>query len=138
MNEIIPVVAACIIKHDPLRVLLHRKDEAADERGIPRNPELLGKWEFPGGMMEYAETPEMALLREIYEETGLIIDINRLIYAQTNIYADKVHYLVLFYECRTSQEAAPDGCRYFEPAEVQEIDCLPGTLEVIKKLVLTK
>ncbi len=132
---IIPVVVACIIKRNPLRVLLHRKDEAADEKGIPRNPELLGKWEFPGGMMEYAETPEKALLREIYEEASLTINIKRLVYAQSNIYKDGVHYLVLFYECETSQVAAPDGCRYFEPAEVKNIDCLPGTLEVIKKLV---
>ena len=131
---IIPVVAACVVKKDPFRVLLHRKDEAADEKGIPRNPELVGRWEFPGGMMEYAETPEMTLLREIFEETGLVVNINRLVYAQTNIYQDKVHYLILFYECETSQVSAPNGCRYFEPAEVSQIDCLPGTSAVIRKL----
>ena len=134
---IIPVVAACILNRNDfvLRVLLHRKNEAVDEKGIPRNPELLDKWEFPGGMMEYAETPEMTLLREIYEEVGLVINIKRLVHAQTNIYKDGVHYLVLFYECETSQEATPDGCRYFELAEIENIDCLPGTLEVTKKLI---
>lgn len=133
---IIPVVAACIVKENPLRVLLHRKDEATDEKGIPRNPELLGKWEFPGGMMEYAETPTMTLLREIYEEIGLVINVKRLIYAQTNIYEDGVHYLVIFYECETNNIITPKGCHYFElaEAEIASIDCLPGTLEVVKRL----
>ena len=44
---IIPVVAAVIVMRHPERILLHRKDE-------PRNPELLGKWEFPGGKIENA------------------------------------------------------------------------------------
>lgn len=134
---IIPVVAACIVKENPLRVLLHRKDEATDEEGIPRNPELLGRWEFPGGMMKYAETPEIALTREIFEETKLLINVGRLIYAQTNIYEDKVHYLVLFYECRTNNIYTPKGCHYSEltVAEIASMNCLPGTIEVIKKLV---
>ncbi len=135
MNNIIPVVAACIIKQHPLRILLHKKDEAEDEKGIPRNPELVGRWEFAGGMMEYGETPEHALEREMREELGIIITIKSLIHAQTNIYKDGVHYLVLFYICHTSYESTPDGCRYISPEQIREINCLPGTPEVIAKIV---
>lgn len=128
MKSIIPVVAACITKSDPLlRILLHKKDE-------PRNPELLGKWEFPGGMMKHGEKPEDTLHREIGEELGVIIGIKRLLYAQTNIYKDGQHYLVLFYECQTSYSPAPDGCTWIDPKDIDSMDCLPGTYDVVRKL----
>ena len=30
-------------------------------------------WEFPGGRLEFGESPENALIREVSEETGLIV-----------------------------------------------------------------
>lgn len=125
MKQIIPVVAGCILKQHPLRILLHQKNE-------PRNPELVGKWEFPGGMMNYGETPEQTLNRELKEELGIIIQVNQLLYAQTCIYADKKHYLVLFYACQTNYVATPNGCKYFAPEWIRALDCLPNTYEVVK------
>lgn len=44
-----------------------------------------GKWGFPGGAIELGETPEMAAIREIKEETGLDVQIKRLIGVYTDI-----------------------------------------------------
>lgn len=131
MKQVIPVVAACILKRDPLRILLHKKDES-------RNPELIGKWEFPGGMMKYGETPGQTLEREIREELHISIQINELLHARTNIYADGKHYLILYYACQTSYQTTPNGCEYFLAGDIFSLDCLPGTGGVVQEIILRR
>jgi 8-oxo-dGTP diphosphatase len=33
-----------------------------------------GVWAFPGGHVEFGESPQQAIIREAYEETGLRVD----------------------------------------------------------------
>ena len=37
----------------------------------------VGKWDIPGGRMEFGELPDEALTREVKEETGLDVTIDR-------------------------------------------------------------
>lgn len=42
--------------------------------GKRRNTHGTGMWAFPGGHLEFGESPENCALREVYEETGLSIN----------------------------------------------------------------
>lgn len=64
---IIPVLAAILI-NDQQQVLIAK-----------RHPHLSngGQWEFPGGKLKRNETPELCLKREIREEMGVEIEVER-------------------------------------------------------------
>jgi len=94
---LVPSVAA-IIHDNQNRLLLQRK---ADPEG----------WSLPAGAIEIGETPEEALYREVFEETGLIGEEAVLLgafsgknfrYQYPN--SDKVEYTVLVYRCKIRNE----------------------------------
>lgn len=58
-------IAAYALLHDNGRVLLCRLSKEL--------PEWEGCWTLPGGGLEFGESPEEAVVREVEEETGLKI-----------------------------------------------------------------
>ncbi|MFB8138644.1 NUDIX hydrolase [Streptomyces parvus] len=56
-----------------------------------------GTWEPPGGVLELAEAPEDGVRREVYEETGVKVQVDRL----TGIYKNTSRGIVaLVFRCR--------------------------------------
>ncbi|MGI6706179.1 MAG: NUDIX hydrolase [Clostridia bacterium] len=55
----------CYIKDKGRTLMLHRVKREQDIHG--------GKWNGLGGKLEQGETPEECVIREVYEESGLII-----------------------------------------------------------------
>lgn len=93
------VVAAALV--DPQgRVLVQQR---------PAGKSLAGLWEFPGGKIEPGETPENALVRELGEELGIVVDAGDLIAGSfaSEPLGDR-HLLMLLYTCRRWQ-GVPDA-----------------------------
>lgn len=78
------------------RVLIdNRKEEILDDANK--------KWEVPGGKIEFGETPEEAVKRELLEETGYCVKVKQLIpYSKVSMwdYTNYIqHTVIFFYMC---------------------------------------
>ena len=81
-------VAAAVIRVDGKYLITKRM----------QGTHLAGYWEFPGGKVEKGETTVDALTREISEEVGLEIRVNRLLHESFPEYPERsVH--MNFYDC---------------------------------------
>lgn len=76
-------VAGIVVREDG-RVLVIRRDDN-------------GHWEAPGGVLELDESFEAGVRREVLEETGLVVEVERL----AGVYKNLTHGIVaLVYRCR--------------------------------------
>ena len=123
-------MAACILRPGGREVLL-------SIRRAPGVAGLDGKWELPGGKIEFGETPEHTIVREIQEELGIRVIPRRLLpYLHTNQweYPHAIQHVVLAcYECETEDElqASESNVRWFPIDQIDFDSTLPGTREFV-------
>ncbi len=66
-----------------------------------KNPPYKDWWALPGGIVEYGETVEEAVKREVREETGLEIEIEKLVNVYSNPKRDpRGHFISICFLCR--------------------------------------
>lgn len=58
-----------------------------------------GEYEFPGGRLEFGEDLNAALKREIMEETGLDVEVGRILYARGFLKHERRQVVVLTWLC---------------------------------------
>ena len=78
------VAKALVRSSEGLCLVLHRGNT---------HPRFPGHIDFPGGEVEPKETPEAAVIREIQEETGLLVDPKKLKKLFTKQYRQTTHIL---------------------------------------------
>ena len=86
------LVAACALIDADGRVLIAQR---------PEGKSMAGLWEFPGGKVDPGERPEDALIRELKEELGIVVQeacLAPLTFA-SHTYED-FHLLMPLYVCR--------------------------------------
>lgn len=91
------------------RVLLVKRKKA---------PEA-GKWSIPGGAVEFGETFEACVVREVREETGLDINVVRLLRLTDHIVPEEsVHWVTPAFLCQVVKGTA----RNTEPAKHEAVE----------------
>lgn len=109
------------------------------ERG--RDP-LKGYWSLPGGVLEAGERLEEAVVREVREETGLVVKPLAVVEIFERIMRDRegraeYHYVLIDYLCKVLKgTAAPsDDARrvaWVRRADLHGLKLTEGTLAVIE------
>ena len=98
------------------------------------NEPAKGLWSVPGGVVELGEHLHEAVKREVKEETGLEVDIERLIDAVDSIMLDEeeriqYHYVLLDYLCqlRGGVLKAADDVHEIQWVPLRALQSLPIT-----------
>ena len=119
------------------RLLLRQRKDA--------NPMWDRKWEFPGGKIEPGESSAEAVIREVKEETGLIIKVPIFLGFHENNWdlpGGLLRVRLHCFRCHadsdlvTAEERSCYGHSWQKPAEILGWDHLDGNLEIIKKFLL--
>ena len=122
------------VHHDGMILLVERA-----------KPPWQGLWSLPGGHVEWGETLRAAAIREVLEETGIEVVIDRLVETIDVINRDEngvilSHYaLTVFLGHRVGGLRRPgsDAARvtWAEPARLAQLPLRPGTRDAIDKAV---
>jgi len=88
-------------------------------------------WGLPAGGLEYGEQPENAIVREFFEETGMQIEVEKLLLAESS---EEYHNISLVFLCRIVSGS------FAESSEVSEmkyfdVNDLPRMLFAEKELI---
>ena len=125
------LVAACALVDPDGRVLVAKR---------PEGKSMAGLWEFPGGKVETGETPEVALIRELYEELG--IDITASCLAPLTFAShsyEKFHLVMPLYVCRRWEGRVTglegQDLKWIKPLKMRSLEMPPADEPLIAHLI---
>ena len=115
-------------------IILNNEEVLATQRGYG---EFMGLWEFPGGKVEFGESHEEALRREVSEELNLDISVGRKLTCVSFDYP-AFHLNLHCYLCgiRGGKLELNEHLAYkwVRTSELVELNWLPADVEVIRML----
>jgi len=120
-------------------LILNEKGEIFLNKRSQKTRNSRGQWEAPGGAVEFGETREEAVVREIKEEFGVDIEIIRVLQVADEILVeDKQHWLATTFVVKIKDGQIP---KIMEPEKSDAIgwfslDNLPSPLSYITQLDL--
>ena len=130
-------IVVAIITNEKGGVLLAKRNQ-------PDIPSEHNKWEFVGGGIDFGETPEQALMREVKEEAGVEIEVVRLlpkIFTQIwKAQEPERHIIIISYECKIvggelkPKDSEVSELKFVPVQEIKNYECLPNVDKIIDML----
>ncbi|MCK9188201.1 Nudix family hydrolase [Acidithiobacillus sp.] len=90
-----------------------------------------GFWEFPGGKVDPGETPEQALVRELWEELGITVTAPEPFRVLEYTYPERtvrLHFYRVRHWTGTAHGREGQEVRWMYPWEIPALECLPANL----------
>jgi 8-oxo-dGTP diphosphatase len=129
----LPLVGVGAVIIENARVLLVKR----------AHPPLAAQWSIPGGVLEVGEMVREAAIREVREETGLIVEPGDLLGVYDRVLRNaeqrvQYHYVLIDFLCRPAGgelQAADDATevRWYTCEELPVLRLAEDTLDVIRK-----
>ena len=113
-------------------------------RNRPHQSSAHNKWELPGGKVEFGEHPKVTCERECLEETGykvksleLVKELHTFVWSREE---EDVNVIVVCYTAKllggepSTEDKGVNKVKWFDFNELpSKEECIPGTIELIKK-----
>lgn len=130
MNGLLLVSAVALLDPEGA-VLIQRR---------PRGKQHAGLWEFPGGKLEPGETPEAALVRELQEELGIIVDESSLEpISFVSVPAQDRHLILMLFASRswagTPMSLDADEVIWVKPGGLDQLAMPPGDVALARSIL---
>jgi 8-oxo-dGTP diphosphatase len=97
-----------------------------------------GRWEFPGGKVEFGEDLRTCLEREIKEELGIEIKADEIFEYSSFVYEEKRHVVLVAFHCKylsgKIQKHDIDDYAWVSPKEMDDYDITEADIDFVEKL----
>ena len=110
-----------------------------------RHEPAAGTWSLPGGAVEVGETAQAAVVREIREETGLLVDVGPVVDVIDRILVEEdgrvgYHFVIVDYLCHARSESAEadsdvDAIALADPSALDAYGLTDAVRQVIARAV---
>ncbi len=134
-KQIMPVVCGVIVKNNKFLLTKRADDEWGEESGdVKALP-----WQIPGGGLEFGESVEECLYREIKEETNLDVTIVKLLPKIYHEVRHNWHGIFICFLCTMKDQKQPvkinheaSDYGWYKLNEIKNLPNLPLTYEIAK------